>query len=328
MKLKVINNTIRLSDNLAENLHEWDNTFHRLEYLKEGIEGNKGGNSAVFRLINTENEAEVSIIKFNRYPLSNTNEGLNSRFQREIDALNKAKEYGAKHIIEIKDEGYCKFSNERGQFKQYRYYIMEKGDDDLSSFIAKDENKLSITEKITLCKEIIKGIRELHELEIYHRDIKPDNIFIVDNLWKIGDLGLIAHRGEDLSFEKNKKIGPANWLSPEAMNKWLCEGTAREGSFDITIDESSDAFQLGQIIWFIFNNNAPIGQVSPEDFLHRDQRVFNMTVKMLQHAKKRRQELSYYEKILGDIELEYLKYGVHDSRNNYRSKPKKSKKKR
>jgi|GEM_PF-428760 len=322
MKLNIdtSQNIIRLSENPADNIYLWEGFGeYRLEYLNREAEerGSKGGNSAVFRLVSTEDDEDVSVIKFLKYPLSPYNRRMNERFQREIDALTEARTHNSENIIQIKHEDTYKHKEGNNQTKKYRFYIMEKADDDLGAFIPNDENLLTISQKMSLCKDIIKGIIELHKIGIYHRDIKPDNIFLVSSgdqyVWKIGDLGLLAKRGEDFEFEKSKKIGPANWLSPEAMNKWLCEGTSRESFFDVKIDDLSDAYQLGAVIWFIFNHNAPIGQLYFNDFLHKDHRVFNATVGMLQYAKNRRKPLGEYLQSFDQIEHEYLSMGVESS---------------
>ena len=323
MKLSIDKNRniIRLSDRMADNIYSWeDEGKYRLEYLDEQAEEkrSKGGNSAVFKLVSTDDEDDIAIVKISRFPLSKKYRGINDRFEREIAALIKAKEKSYENIIQIKHDGVYLHS-EKGLEKaiKYRFYIMEKADDDLGSFIPKADNQLTISQKVKLCKDILTGIAELHDMGVYHRDIKPDNIFLVNNdggrVWKIGDLGLLSKRDEDLKFEKGKKIGPANWLSPEAMNKWLCEGTNRESLFDVKIDESSDTFQLAAVIWFVFNHNAPIGQLSRTDFLHKDYRIFNLVYGMLQHGKTRRNSIQICLNALKEIEDEYLSMGVEGS---------------
>ncbi len=308
MKLKIDKRgALRLSRKLADNIYHWDSKGDfRLEYLSEDSMGNKGGNSAIFKLISTEEESQIFIIKFLKYPLNKYHAGINERFQGEIDALNKAKEEGFEHVIQIHDEGIYKHDKNN----KYRFYIMEKADEDLGDFILKKENQLTVSQKIALCHDIIKGINELHSIDIYHRDIKPDNIFLVyedgNPVWKIGDLGLMSKRGQDLSFERGKKIGPANWLSPEAMNNALCGKTVWASQFDTSIDKKSDVFQLGSVIWFVFNHNAPVGQVTIDDFHIKEYVIFSLIFTMLRHKKRNRKDLIFYEKYFLELDELYL----------------------
>lgn len=319
MKLNIKNNFISLSKNTIDNIFEWEGVGdYRLEYLNDNAEkqGTKGAHSAVFRLVPEnvkifeEDYGNESVIKILKHPLTDDQRSkvMYNRFQLEIEVLYMAKEENSENIIQIKHDGIYIHENK----KKYRYYIMEKADDDLNNFISK--NEISATQKVVLCRDILKGIKNLHAMGFCHRDIKPDNILLTTSnqnpIWKIADLGLISKNGREVEFEFQKKIGPANWLSPEAMNKFLCEGTSQEYRFDIKIDSRSDTFQLGQILWFIFNQNAPIGQVEYDDFSHKDRRVFNLIFEMLQHSKLRRNDLANYEQKLSEIEFEYLSKGL------------------
>ncbi len=299
---------LRLSARLADNIYHWEDFgYFRLEYLSEDTTGNKGGNSFVFKLINTEEESQIFVIKFLRHPLKPQNRWINERFEREIEALKKAKEMDFAHVIQIQNEGVYTHLESRNK---YRYYIMEKAHGDLGDFILKSENQMTLSQKIALCHDMIKGINELHHIDIYHRDIKPDNIFLVyeegKSVWKIGDLGLISKRGEDLFYEKGKKIGPANWMSPEAMNNALCGKTVWASQFDTSIDKKSDVFQLGSVIWFVFNHNAPVGQVTINDFRIKEYVIFSLIFTMLRHKKQNRKDLIFYEKYFLKLDELYL----------------------
>ena len=258
-----------------------------MERLDPRFSKARGGNSSVFKLIDPNTEIEYAI-KFCKFPVEdNINE--NFRFEREIDALYLAKKAESEYVIEIQFDGQKVIDG-----KTFRYYVMDKADSDLRSYII--DNDVALSQKIYLCYQLVKGIRELHDLDIYHRDIKPDNIFFLRGGVKIGDLGLMARRNEDLShIEYQKKVGPVGWLSPEVMNKVLCEGTKYEAINDCVIDTSSDIFQLGKVFWFIFKYNVPIGQILFSDFDIPNEPLYENIYRMIQYTKLRREDLDFYE---------------------------------
>lgn len=168
----------------------------------------------------------------------------------------------------------------------FPFYIMDYATSDLKNYL--ENNQITYAERINLCLQIAEGLKGLNDLGCYHRDLKPDNILMFDNIWKIGDLGLIAFRDEDELYDKkNEFIGPKGWLSPEAMNKYLSYDDS-EYKFDCKIDHQSDIFQLGKIFWYIFQGNVPIGGISRSDFFDRRDEVYSLLKYMLNHSKKQR----------------------------------------
>ncbi len=290
--MRFTNNAIYLSTGnyKTRNYLEHNRVYYNILLLNPKYSKSRGGNSSVFKLIDPNTEKEYAV-KFSKYPIEN-NVNENMRFDREIQALYRAKKEGLENVIEIMFDGQKKVDG-----KTFPYYVMEKADTDLKSFII--ENNVLPSQKILFCYEMIKGIQELHSIDIYHRDIKPDNIFFINNggksRWKIGDLGLMAFRNEDLKkFEFQKKVGPVGWLSPEAINKVVCEGTRFEAINDCNIDSHSDVFQLGNVFWFMFMYCVPMGQVTYGDFKIKNEALFEAIIKMLQHKKSRRKNIDYY----------------------------------
>jgi len=271
------------------------NKFYLLDYLSDKHKKygkTKGGNSSVFKLIDPENDKNVFAIKFLKYPWgSNVKQCF--RFDREIEALYEAKKRKSANVIEIITDGLKKINRD-----SFRFYVMEKADSDLTSFI--QENEIPLNQKNLICYEILKGIGELHSMDLYHRDIKPDNIFVINRgekvILKVGDLGLSAFRNDDLTTEEYKeKIGPTGWLSPEAMNKVLCEGSEHAKEHSCIIDEKSDIFQLGKLFWFVYKHNIPIGQIRLSDFANDQRIVYSLIYRMLQYKKRRRPEMTFYK---------------------------------
>jgi serine/threonine protein kinase len=287
--MRIENGNIICSEDKEKNFVEFDNKFFKISPLisEDDLEGGKGGNSNVFKLFDPDkNEDDFDIIKFCKYPIDTEIEKEKvriERFKNEIRALKKALDAELPNIIELKFNDAWEIEGQN-----YLYYVMEHGTTDLLEYMR--ANDISEQQKFVLCLDVVNGIKQLHDdLGIYHRDIKPDNIFFNGSMWKIGDLGLIGHRETDQELDVlREKIGPSGWLSPEAVNKMLCEGTSLEEIHCCSIKEYSDVFQLGKLIWYIFEGTAPVGQVDQKCFRLRNNNIYSILIGMLQHQKNER----------------------------------------
>ncbi len=273
---------LKLSTRREDNIINIKGYDYLISYL-DGTKGSSGGNSNVFMLCDPndpENDTEHLVIKICNTPIEKSSEDYKKRFRRELVALNIVrKKTKNKFIIEFFEYGNLILDD-----TTFPFYTMEKCNQDLTNFIQQSE--LDVSEKIAICYHIIQGFCDLHDLKIYHRDIKSDNFLIKDDICKIGDLGLVDFRDMDDELfidEEGKKIGAFGWESPEAMNKILTERSSSE--FDCTLDYAADIFQLGKLFWFILQGNLPIGLIKEEDFLIKDVDLFGFICKMLQHKK-------------------------------------------
>lgn len=118
------------------------------------------------------------------------------------------------------------------------------------------EGPLSIDEAITLFIQICFGLAHAHENGIVHRDIKPNNIMILDELsWgtegsiKILDFGiakLTQHEGGEIQAltRTGEIFGSPFYMSPEQ-----CLGTK--------IDHRSDIYSLGCVLFESLTGKPP-----------------------------------------------------------------------
>ncbi len=296
-------------------------------------EEGRGGNSFIFALIPIQGEDErgMAIKISNSYVKEHKNrlkrtvgelgwfEKKAKRFEREIEALKKAKDNKQNdYIVEIYHDGLIelpviKWDGCIHGHESFLYYTMELADESLKDYLGNSENALLLSEKVVLLRQLIDDLQKLHSLEIYHRDIKAGNILKFEQTWKIADLGLIEYREDDLILDGDReKIGPVSRLSPEATNKFLGNQILDDYQIEKIIDESSDMYQLGLLFWFVCQGDIPVGTVEESDFYFSRElpELFHDVLDpMLQFSKKRRARVGL-PKIRQNIDLLKIKLGI------------------
>ena len=126
------------------------------------------------------------------------------RFQRE--ALS-ASSLSHPNIVEIYDVG-----EDDGNF----YIVMEYVDGKNLKQLIKRRTRLSLPEVIDIMKQLTDGIALAHDSYIIHRDIKPQNMLILENgLVKITDFGIAVALNNTQITQTNSVMGSVHYLPPE-----------------------------------------------------------------------------------------------------------------
>lgn len=126
------------------------------------------------------------------------------RFQRE--ALS-ASSLNHPNIVEMYDVG-----EDDGNF----YIVMEYVDGRNLKQLIKRRTRLSLPEVVDIMKQLTDGIAHAHDSFIIHRDIKPQNMLILDNgLVKITDFGIAVALNSTQLTQTNSVMGSVHYLAPE-----------------------------------------------------------------------------------------------------------------
>ena len=243
---------------------------------------NSGGNAVVHECFE-RSSGDSFAVKFQvelRYP-------RRQRFEREISLL---RELDDPHIIPFIASG--KVRGRRMEKHGYRGRYLQSMDriDDVPFVVlslasaslaehARNPNKIS---NATYLGQFIGLAGALVKIngKALHRDIKPENILVVGETWVISDFGLcdLTVGGVDLS-SSDEQIGPAFWMSPEALNKRL-------GCADL-ISQGSDVFQMASVFWFVACGRHPTGIVRRDDW-KGPASLYPVMERALMHAKEQR----------------------------------------
>lgn len=211
-----------------------------------------GGNGAVFSASVRGSGAKVAI-KLQRI-LSPVRR---ARFDNEIRIQSELRHPG---VAELLDSGIVKL----GPF-DVPWSVIELGGANLRDHVERlgPVEPGRIKEMAT---EMASALEHLHSKDIIHRDLKPANF-----VWKLNgygvlmiDFGIAKHVGEDVDGRyfkdltgSNEFIGAQNFYSQELL--------AYASDKSTLVDQRSDLFQLGKVIWFCATGHVSMGTPDADD---------------------------------------------------------------
>ena len=165
----------------------------------------EGGMANVYLAYDTILDRNVAV-KVLRGDLA-TDEKFVRRYQRE--ALS-ASSLSHPNIVEVYDVG-----EDNGQY----YIVMEYIEGCQLKQLLKKRGRLTLSEVIDIMLQITDGLSVAHDAYIIHRDIKPQNIMILDSgLVKITDFGIAMAMNSTQLTQTNSVMGSVHYLPPEQAN--------------------------------------------------------------------------------------------------------------
>ena len=171
----------------------------RYEILKSIGEGGMANVYLAHDVILDRNVA----IKVLRGDLEN-DEKFIRRFQREAKSVS---DLSHPNIVEVYDVG-----EEEGQ----HYIVMEYIDGKTLKQLVQKRGALTVPEVIDIMSQLTDGLAQAHDAYIIHRDIKPQNIMILDNgIIKITDFGIAMSMNATQLTQTNSVMGSVHYLPPE-----------------------------------------------------------------------------------------------------------------
>ena len=191
----------------------------------------EGGMANVYLAWDTILEREVAV-KVLRGDLSD-DEKFIRRFKREANSASSLKH---PNIVEIYDVG-----EDNGKY----FIVMEYVNGKTLKSLIKKRGALNINEAIDIMLQLTSGIACAHDSYIIHRDIKPQNVMILeDGRVKITDFGIAMALNSNELTQTNSVMGSVHYLPPEQASG--------SGS---TI--KSDIYSLGILMFELLTGKVP-----------------------------------------------------------------------
>ena len=198
----------------------------------------KGGMGVLYRGFDPVLDREVAI-KLMLADFSDDAEQMRPRFYREARAAAKLNHRNIVTIFEFAEES------------NTPYIVMEflRGTP-LGSRMG-SQPPLSLDDKLNIVAQLCEGLSYAHEQGVVHRDVKPDNVFILeDGSVKLLDFGIAKLTSSNLT-RQGDVLGSASYMSPEQV-----------GGSD-ALDGRADVFSTGVMLYELLCGHKPFEADAP-----------------------------------------------------------------
>jgi serine/threonine protein kinase len=201
----------------------------------------KGGSSVVYRAIHRSIESEVAI----KVLRQSGSADMVKRFFHEAVAASQIRHPG---IISVFDYGQ--------QPDGDAYLIMEFLQGENVGERLRRRGRLEPPEAARLMRQVCGALIAAHDADIVHRDIKPQNLFIIRDDDVVGgervkvlDFGVAKLLASAESSERNVMLGTPLYMAPEQF---------RGGE---NADHRTDVYQVGAVLYHMITGRPPFHNV-------------------------------------------------------------------
>jgi serine/threonine-protein kinase len=204
------------------------------KYLVGEVLG-EGGMATVYAA--TQKVTGKSIALKVMHPMLATDDVVRERFRREAK---NAQKLTHPNIIEIYDQG----DTEDGT----AYIAMERlHGAPLSATIG--SRTMTLPRALRIMVQLARGIARAHDLDVVHRDIKPDNIFLCvrddgTELVKILDFGIAKSRHDSRLTGQGELFGTPQYMAPERIK-------------NAEVGPAADLYALGVVFFELLTGELP-----------------------------------------------------------------------
>jgi serine/threonine-protein kinase len=165
-------------------------------------------------------------------------------------ATDEKEEYEGRFYQEAKAAGRLNHPNivtiyDVGKSGDVAYIAMEFLEGRELRDVLKEGTLLPVEQVLNIVAQVALGLAYAHEHDIIHRDVKPSNIMVIrDGHVKITDFGIARMASSSVRTQTGMVLGSPKYMSPEqVMGK--------------TIDQRSDIFSLGVMLYEMLTGQAP-----------------------------------------------------------------------
>jgi eukaryotic-like serine/threonine-protein kinase len=200
----------------------------------------EGGMGVVYEAWDTQVERKVAI-KLVRSDSGSDRKFL-TRFRRELEITSHLRHPSTIRVFE------------HGETEDGRPYMVMELLTGQSLADRLEQGLLPEMEALQIARQVAESLSEAHEHGVFHRDLKPDNIFIetvgVSKVVKVLDFGIAGGVDATRLTQAGEVFGTPQYMSPEQCN-------------GLPLDHRTDIYSLACILYEMLEGRPPFSAETP-----------------------------------------------------------------
>jgi serine/threonine protein kinase len=270
----------------------------------------EGGMGVVYEAWDTQVERKVAI-KLVRSDTT-TDRKFVTRFRRELEITSQLRHPSTIRVFE------------HGELEDGRPYMVMELLTGESLADRLERGHMPEMEALQVARQVAESLSEAHEHGVFHRDLKPDNIFIetvgVSKVVKVLDFGIAGGVDATRLTQAGEVFGTPQYMSPEQCN-------------GLPLDHRTDIYSLAIILFEMIEGRPPFSAETPMATMlkHVRAKVPTMRYSSKETARvvalglrkdrgKRIQTAGRFAELIGEC-IGYLRSGKEPSRESSQSIP-------
>ena len=141
---------------------------------------------------------------------------------------------------------------DRGEWKDSWVLVMPKADKSLRDHLSENGDRLSLNDTVQVLSDVVQALAAL-DGQIVHRDIKPDNLLLLDGQWCLADFGISRYAEATTAPDTRKYAMTPPYAAPE---QWREERAT----------SATDVYALGVVAYELLAGELPFAGPGVHDY--------------------------------------------------------------
>ncbi len=154
-------------------------------------------------------------------------------------------------FVDLPESPYIMPIIDSGEYDHYWVLVMPRADRSLRQHLEASSDPLSPSEAIEILRDMCDALVAL-EGKVVHRDVKPENVLLLDGRWCLADFGISRYAEATTAPDTHKFSMSPPYAAPE---RWRMERAT----------PAADVYAVGVMAYEMVAGHRPFNASSPED---------------------------------------------------------------